>query len=572
MLCAALNKSYYHSTSSVPLAHVTTKDMLDYVVQRTPDKEAYVFPLEKVRLTFAELKRQVDALGTKFICIGLRRGDILGILSSCAPDYILVQHAAAQIGVILARLNIGMPNSTLQTAILKSECVALLVGADDDNVHKQIMQIIPDLKTTASEILQVRDKSKLRLLFTNLAGSQDRWNSKDNTNIGKIDPSNSKQLLEETSKCVEFGDLYTILYTSGSTGPIKGTLHSQASHQNLYMMCADRYGWTNDDVLLATCTSLSHGSSEMFLIAPLILGMTSVILSPGANIEDNVALIQHERCTALFATYPSLNNLLHHGNTNQYDCSSLRYIVTSAAAIPQDFIKKINKLFHAKVLNTYGSSEALFISGRDLIASENEVIDKVGRPFGHTEVKIVNENGGIVPINTLGELLVRSNFLFYSYINDEDKTRQVKSVDGWYRSGDIAKINNNGYITIVGRRQDIIMKGGQTMYYSSLVESLLSHPNVKAAYIVPVPDEELQEDFCACVSLIGDIPLSGHELKKFYSSNISMDIHVPKHVMVFDHFPKTSTGKIDPKSLSLEVFEKLSLDKDWLVHGRQTYS
>ncbi|XP_002731139.1 medium-chain acyl-CoA ligase ACSF2, mitochondrial-like [Saccoglossus kowalevskii] len=544
--------------------------MLNTVVKKTPDKVAFIFPVEKIHLTFAELQNQVTALGTGLLCFGLKRGDTLGIFSSSAPEYILVQFAAALIGVVLARFHIGLPNNMLKNAIIKSECVALVVGAKNDEVYKQLEEIVPDLKASDFKILQNNGKSKLQSIITNVAASQDKWKSIDDImDIGRTNPEKGKRLLEETSKMLEFGDLYTIFYTSGSTGPLKGTLHTNVTNQNMYMVFADRYGWTNNDILLSACHSLSHIASEMSHIAPLILGMTSVILSPGTNIEDNVAVIQDERCTALFSTYPGLYKMLHYGNIDQYDCSSLRYILTGASTIPPDFIRKVSTIFQAKVLNAYGSSEAGLVSGRDIIASENEVIDKVGRPIGHTEVKIVNQNGGIVPINTLGELLVRSNFLFRSYINDEVKTRQVKSVDGWYKSGDTAKINCNGYITIVGRRQDIIIKGGQTMYYSSLVESLLSHPNVIAAYIVPVPDEELQEDFCACVSLIGNISLSADELKTYYSSNIGMSDYIPKYVIIFNDFPKTLVGKIDQKTLCLEAFRKLGLDEDWLMHGRQ---
>ncbi|XP_002737926.1 medium-chain acyl-CoA ligase ACSF2, mitochondrial-like [Saccoglossus kowalevskii] len=569
-MSTTLSKSYYHATSSVSLSAVTTRDLLDSVAKKTPEKEAYIFPVEKVRLTFEELQRQVCTLGTGLLSIGLKRGDTLGIISSCAPEYIMVQLAAAYIGVVLARFHVGLPNSLLKSALLKSECVALVVGANNDDVYNQLELILPDLKTSHAETLQTDEKSKLQRIITNVEASQGRWKSiYDIMNLCKKDSENGKQRLEETSKMVEFGDPYTIFYTSGSTGPLKGTLHSHMAIQNIYMMCADRYEWTNDDILLSACSSLSHATSEMSHIAPLILGMTSVILSPGAKIHDNVSVIQNEHCTVLFSTYPGLYNLLHHGKINEYDCSSLRYVMTSASTIPTDVIQKVSSIFQAKVLHTYGSSEALFVSGRDITADEKEIIDKVGRPFGHTEVKIVNEYGKIVPINTQGELLIRSNFLFRYYIHDEDKTKQVMSVDGWYTSGDLAKIDRNGYIKIAGRSQDVIMKGGKTMYYASLVESLLSHPNVKAAYIVPVPDEELQEDFCACVSLIGDTSISSDDLKDFYKANIGIPAYIPKYVMVFDDFPEMLTGKMDQKMLTLEVFTRLGLNKEWLVHGRK---
>ncbi|XP_002739634.1 medium-chain acyl-CoA ligase ACSF2, mitochondrial-like, partial [Saccoglossus kowalevskii] len=570
MLTAKINKSYYHSTSNVPLAAVTVKDMLDSVVEKIPDKEAYVFPVEKIRLTFAELQRQVNALATGFINMGLKRGDTLGILSSRATEYVLVQLAAAQIGVILARFHIGLPHSMLENVILKSECVALVVGDNHDDVYNQLMKIIPDLKTTDSGLLPMTGKSKLQFIITKVAASGGRWKSIDDImNKSNMDPEKDKKLLEETSKMVEFGDLYTIFYTSGSTGPLKGTLHSNEALQNIYMMCGDRYGWTKDDILLSACPSLSHVAADVAHTTPLVLGLTSVILSPGANIQDNVSVIHDERCSLLFATYPGLYNMLYSGNVEQYNCNSVRHILTGASIIPADFIQKISTIFQAKVLNTYASSEALAVSGIDPTDDGKGSFDNVGRPFSHTEVKIVDTNGKIVPINTLGDLFIRSNYVFRSYIHDEDKTKKVKSVNGWYKSGDIAKINSNGYITVVGRNQDIIMKGAQTMYYASLVESILSHPNVKAAYIVPVPDKELQEDFCACVSLNGNTVLSGDELRDFYVANIAMKDYIPKYVMVFNDFPKNATGKIDQIALSQEVFISLGLDTDWLVHGRK---
>nr|XP_002736537.1 PREDICTED: acyl-CoA synthetase family member 2, mitochondrial-like [Saccoglossus kowalevskii] len=566
----AMNKSYYHSTSSVPLVAATTGDMLDLFARKTPHKEAYIFPVEKIRLTFADLHRQVNALATGFLCVGLKRGDTLGILSSCAPEYILVQMAAATIGVILARFHIALPNDKLKNSMLKSECVALVIGTTDGDVYKRLEQIIPDLKKSGSGILQTKEL-KLQQIITNVSAAQGRWKSIDQImKLGDVDPEGGQKLLEETRKMVEFGDLYTVFYTSGTTGPSKGTLHTYLANHNVYIMSADRFGWTTDDILLSANPSLSHCNSEIAHIVPVILGMTSVIISPGANVRDTMTAIQDERCTVLFSGYRSLYNLLHHDNIDQYDYSSLHSILTGGTTLAPDFIKNISTLFQARVLIIYGSSETLCTSGRYVTLKEKEVIDTVGRPLGHTEVKIVNENGRMVPFNTLGELLIRSNFIFRSYIQDEEKTKKAKSIDGWYKPGDIAKINSNGYITIVGKTEDVIVKGGNTMYYAILLDYILSHPNVKAACIVPVPDDEFQEDFCACVCLIEEATSSScDELKDFYIRNNDTYNCIPKHVMIFDDFPELPSGKIDQKSMSRDVFARLNLNEDWLEHRVQ---
>lgn len=247
-------------------------------------------------------------------------------------------------------------------------------------------------------------------------------------------------------------------------------------------------------------------------------------------------------------------DMLTHLSKDNYNLSSWKEVLIGASPIPENLLKNLRENFGVAVFIIYGLTETTCMISMDV---ENKS-PSAGKLLENSEVKIIDKDGNIVPIKTIGEIAYRSPYVFLGYWGDKEKTDEILDSARWLHTGDSGYMDENGCIFVTGRIKDMIIRGGENIYPQEVEDFLLSHPNIKEVYVVGVPDSRLGEELCACVLLKNDQKLTEQEIQKFCSDKISY-FKIPRYILFFESFPKTESGKIQKYILRKECIDKLKL-------------
>jgi fatty-acyl-CoA synthase len=520
--------SYAHGVCDVPLLGETIGANLARTVSRFPDREALVDVAGGRRWTYGQLSAEVDALARALLALGVAKGDRVGIWAPNLPEWVFIQYATARIGAILVNINPAYRTSEL-AYVLRQAGIRTLVAAErfkTSDYRAMVEQVRPECPA-------------LRDVF--FVGTQD-WDallSRASTVDGAA--------LAEREATLSFDDPINIQYTSGTTGFPKGATLSHHNILNNGYFVARTQRWTHADRVCVPVPFYHCFGMVMGNLGATSHGACVVIPAPSFEPAATLRAVATERCTVLYGVPTMFIAELGEPDFAGYDLSSLRTGVMAGSPCPVEVMKRvIADMGMTEVTICYGMTETSPVSTQTRPDDDLERrVSTVGSVHPHLEVKIVDPAIGLlVPRGTPGELCTRGYSVMLGYWKMPDRTAEAIDAARWMHTGDLAVMDDAGYVSIVGRIKDMVIRGGENVYPREIEEFLYTHPDIVDAQVIGVPDERYGEELMVWVRLRDGAPaLTAEALREFCTGKLA-HYKIPRYVKIVESFPMTVTGKV----------------------------
>ncbi|KAG1653812.1 Acyl-CoA synthetase family member 2, mitochondrial [Nymphon striatum] len=553
--------SYDHRVSDTPLRYETYCDVLDRAVEKFPDRPAITSFHQRITKTFHEFHNDVTSLAAGIVSLGLSKGTKVAVLSPNNYEWIASQYALAYAGLVMTTINPALTEPEICYAINKSKSEAVIIAEcyKTTNYINLMKNIIPNLDDFDNAHIRSEKLPSLKHIITmQPTVSKSTFSLNELSNRGG--EKEYKVKLEKIRKYIQPDDPVNIQFTSGTTGKPKGVVLSHYSLINNADCCVKAFKLTEKDsiclpVPLFHCFGCVLGTTAMALSCSKIV-LPSSTYSPKEVLEA----IDQEKCTVLYGSPTMFTDFVNHPDFKKYHYSSLRGGIMAASICPMKLLKTIHDDMNMKdVCVAYGTTEnSPLITMTDINDSLDIRCSTVGRTLGHIETKVIDSEGRIVKRGEKGELCARGFQVMLEYFEDDEKTKETLRKDRWYRTGDLATMDDDGYIRIVGRIKDMIIRGGENIYPSEIEEFLLTHPSIAEVQVFGVPDDRLGEIVCAWIKLKPDQNLSETAVKNFCSGKLAK-FKIPIHIRFVNTFPKVESGKIKKNDMTEAMMKELKL-------------
>ena len=542
---ASAQNSYVSGASERPLLGVTIGEQLDLTAARFPDNEALVVPHQGVRWRYGEFKERVDRLAAGLLALGLEPGDRIGIWSPNNSEWALTQFAAAKAGLILVNINPAYRLAELEYALNKVECRALVTAESfkSSRYIDMLRQLAPTLDRARPGALKAGKLPHLEIVVRLGAARGGGMYAFDE--VAERAGAAERRRLEALGRVLQFDDPINIQFTSGTTGFPKG---ATLSHHNIL-----NNGYFNGVALRLSDRDRVCIPVPLYHCFGMVMGNLmcaahgAAMVYPGEAFDPLAVLhtVEGERCTVLYGVPTMFIAELDHPEFARFDLSSLRTGTMAGSPCPIEVMRRVVGALHMEeVTIAYGMTETSAVSFQSAVDDPIERrVSTVGRVHPHVEVKIVDEEGKVVPRGVPGEILTRGYSVMRGYWNDEAKTAEAIDRAGWMHTGDRGTIDEDGYGNIVGRIKDMVIRGGENVYPREIEEFLYRHPKVQDVQVIGVPDEKYGEELCAWIRLRDGEDADADEIKAFCKERIA-HFKVPRYVKFVDGFPMTVTGKV----------------------------
>lgn len=538
--------SYTSATSDIPLLGLTVGDMFDRTVEKYPDHPGLISRHQNVRLTYHELQIQANQCAKGLMQLGVRKGQRIGIWSPNRAEWCITQFATSKIGAILVNINPSYRLQELEYVLNQSGCSALVIAPlfKSSNYTEMVSMLAPELQECEPGKLKAAGLPELttviRLGSEKIAGMF-TWDE-----LMEAGNAVSDERLQEEQRKQEFDDPINIQYTSGTTGFPKGATLSHHNILNNGYFVAHLQNFTHEDrvcipVPLYHCFGMVMGN-----LACITHGATMIYPTEGFEPLAVLETVQEERCTALYGVPTMFIAELDYPDFASFDLTSLRTGVMAGSPCPVEVMKKVISLMHMREVEIcYGMTETSPVSTQTRIDSPlDKRVGTVGLISPHLEIKIVDPvTGQVVPVGQSGELCTRGYSVMLGYWNNEQATAEAIDKARWMHTGDLATLDAEGYINIVGRIKDMIIRGGENVYPREIEEFLYTHPKVSDVQVIGVPDARFGEEIMAWVKVKPGEQVSEEELKDFCKGQIA-HYKIPRYIKFVDSFPMTVSGKI----------------------------
>jgi len=544
--------SYDHGVSDKKLLGETIGAFFDRAVETWRDREALVVRQQNVRWSWGELGRRVDDLAAGLLSLGLERGDRVGIWAPNRSEWTLAQFATAKAGLILVNVNPAYRRSELEYAMNKVECKALILA--------------PALKT--SNYLEITDDlvkaNKLpHLKHIVRLGSEKTPGMLNFDDVATAGGNAERMKLADLGPKLQFDDAINIQFTSGTTGHPKGATLSHHNILNNGYFVAEGLKLTPADRLCIPVPLYHCFGMVMGNLGCLTHGATMVYPAEAFDPLATLQAVAEERCTALFGVPTMFIAQLDHPEFARFDLRSLRTGIMAGSPCPIEVMKKVQSQMNmGEVTIAYGMTETSPVSTQ--CATDDPVerrVSTVGQVLPHIEIKIVDPEGKAVPRGETGEFCTRGYSVMKGYWNDAEKTRDAIDEAGWMRTGDLATMDEEGYVNIVGRLKDMVIRGGENVYPREIEEFLYSHPKIQYVQVIGVPDPRYGEEICAWIKLKAGQTATPEEIREFCKGQIA-HYKIPRYIEFVPEFPMTITGKIQKFVMREQTIKKLGLKKE----------
>jgi fatty-acyl-CoA synthase len=533
--------SYVHGLGTTPLLGETLGENLRRTVERWGEREALVVLSQGYRATWRQLWDETTRVARGLLALGVGKGDRVGLWSPNRSEWVITQYAVARIGAILVNLNPAYKTAELRYALTQSGTRVLLLAARFR--QSDYKQMLASVRADCPELVHA------------LVLDED-WEA-----LGARGEGVSDTVLAEREAALQFDDPINIQYTSGTTGFPKGATlsHHNVLNNGFFVGEALRLG-PEDRVCVPVpfyhCFGMVMGN-----LACSSHGATLVI--PGEAFEPLAVMraVRDERCTALYGVPTMFIAELDHPRLSEFDFSSLRTGIMAGSPCPIEVMKQVqSRLNMREVTICYGMTETSPVSTQSAL---DDPLDKrvttVGRVHPHLEVKIVHpDTGAVVPRGTPGELCTRGYSVMLGYWNNPEATAHALDAAGWMHTGDLATLDDEGYVKIVGRIKDLIIRGGENIYPREVEEYLHTHPAISEAQVIGVPSTKYGEEVMAWVKLKPGAGLTPEQLTAFCTGHIST-FKIPRYWKLVEEFPMTVTGKIQKFRMREQAVEELGL-------------
>jgi len=533
--------SYSSGTSDVALLGDTIDANLAKAAARYPDRDAVVECSTGRRLSYAELDAAVDGLTRGLLAHRLQAGDRVGIWAPNCIDWMLAQYATARVGVILVNINPAYRSHEL-AYVLKQSGVSVLFsatehkGSDYRAMVDEVAGDCPDLR----EVIYLDEPSWDRLL-----------------DDGRSVPVSD---VRAVSDGLDSDDPINIQYTSGTTGFPKGATLTHHNILNNGYLVGEGCSYTEQDRICVPVPFYHCFGMVMGNLAAISHGSCVVIPAAGFDPAATLRAVAEERCTSLYGVPTMFIAELALADFADYDLSSLRTGIMAGSPCPVEVMKRVISEMHmAEVTICYGMTETSPVSTQ---TRPDDSLDRrtatVGRVHPHVEVKVIDPaTGRQVPRGSTGELCTRGYSVMRGYWNSPDQTAEVL-VNGWMHTGDLAVMDSEGYLAIVGRSKDMVIRGGENIYPREVEEFLYSHPDIEDVQVVGVPDAKYGEELLAAVRLRGGATLTEDAVRDYCRGRLA-HYKVPRYVRFVSEYPMTVTGKIQKFKIRDAAMAELGL-------------
>lgn len=550
--------SYAQGASEPALITQTLGEFFDAMVARQPEALALVSRHEGQRLSYAQLQQQANQLASALLLSGLAPGDRVGIWSHNNVAWVLMQIATAKVGLILVNINPAYRTSEVEYALNLVGCQALVT--------------MPRFKTSEYlAMLRELGAAKLPLLkniwWIDAPGSADEAAmdiplARFSALCASGDAADAR--LAQVQRLLHATDPINIQFTSGTTGFPKG---ATLTHRNIL----------NNGFFIGECMKLTPADRlcipvPMYHCFGMVLGNLACLTHGSAIVYPNdgfdalltLEAVQAEKCTGLHGVPTMFIAELDHPRFAEFDLSSLRTGIMAGTACPIEVMKRVVEQMHlSEITIAYGMTETSPVSCQSSTDTPLERrVSTVGTVQPHLEVKIVDpESGATVARGQSGELCTRGYSVMHGYWGDAAKTREAIDEEGWMHTGDLATMDDEGYVNIVGRIKDMVIRGGENIYPREIEEFLYRHPKVQDVQVVGLPDRKYGEELCAWVIAKPGQQLSEDEVRAFCKGQIA-HYKVPKYIRFVSEFPMTVTGKIQKFRIREQMADELGLVAD----------
>ncbi len=544
-MSTGLRKSYVHGGGHTPLKGTTVDRVLDRAAEKWPDKEALVVVDQGVRLTYRQLRDKARRLAAGLLSLGLEPGDRIGMLATNRAEWLITQFGTAYGGFILVNINPAYRAPELEYALHKVSCRGLITEAqfkssDYIAMVQELRPRLPELSVVVRLGDEITDGT---VNFDAVVGRADKQS------LARVDAITAS---------LDFDDPINIQFTSGTTGAPKAATLTHHNIVNNASMSASILRFTEQDKLCIPVPMYHCFGMVLGTLLCSTSGATMVFPSAGFEAKAVLAAIESEGCTALHGVPTMFFAMLDDPEFGRYEVSTLRTGIMAGAPCPVALMKEVmNDLHMPEITIGYGMTETGPLATQTLPDDPIELrVGTVGKALPNTEIKIVDEDGHIVSRGEPGELYTRGYCVMRGYWGDPENTAESIDTGGWMHTGDVATMDDDGYVRIVGRSKDMLIRGGENIFPREIEEFLYHHPKIDQVEVIGVPDEKFGEEIAACILLAEGETATADEIRDFCRGKLA-HFKIPRYVKFVDEFPMTVTGKVQKFILREQLTQEL---------------
>ncbi|GHV67177.1 fatty-acyl-CoA synthase [Bacteroidia bacterium] len=517
--------SYAHGASDIPLKGETIGENLRKIVEKFGDREALVVVEQNYRASYKEFWEQTTALAKGLMAYGIKRGDRVGVWAANRFEWVLMQYATPRIGAVMVNINPAAKTNDLQYVLGQSR-IDLLVAAPcfrQTDYVDLLNRVRPHCGYPKRTVIMGQDWERMIRAGEKITDAE----------------------LAEREKSLQFDDPINIQYTSGTTGLPKGATLSHHNVLNNGFFIGERMIYTENDRVCIPVPFYHCFGMVLGNMACTTHGACLVIVGESFDAEEVMKAVTKEKCTSLLGVPTMYIAQLEHPNFSKYDFSTLRTGIMSGSPCPIDTMRQVQSKMHMEQITVcYGMTETSPVSTQSYATDDIEKrVTTVGTVLPHVEIKIVDEQGNIVPRGVPGEFCTRGYSVMLGYWDNPETTASIIDQQRWLHSGDVATMDENGYITITGRIKDLIIRGGENISPRELEEFLITHESVADVYVIGVPSVKYGEEVMAWVKLREGYNVTQDDLLRYCKSQIAT-YKIPRYWKFVNDFPMTISGKI----------------------------
>jgi fatty-acyl-CoA synthase len=533
--------SYSHGTFDTPLLGDTIGAHFERTAARFADRPALVSRQQDVRMTYAQLDAAIDAVASALLRAGIEAGDRVGIWAPNCAEWVLVQYATAKVGAILVNVNPAYRTHELEY-VLRQSGVRLLFSASAFKTS--------DYAAMVDEVAPALGALERTVFF-----DRDEWGEFSGAAV-------DREAIASRMAGLAFDDPINIQYTSGTTGFPKGATLSHHNILNNGFFVTELLHLGPEDVTCLPVPFYHCFGMVMGNLGTLAHGGCVVIPAPAFDPGATLEAVAAEGVTSLYGVPTMFIAMLGHEGFDGFDLNSLRTGIMAGSPCPIEVMKKVVDRMHmTEVAICYGMTETSPVSTQTRVDDPLERrVSTVGRVAPHVEVKIIDSDTGlVVDRGVAGELCTRGYSVMLGYWEEADRTAEAIDRAGWMHTGDLATMDDDGYLNIVGRSKDMIIRGGENIYPREVEEFLYTHEGIADVSVVGVPDEKYGEELCAWVIARPDADLDADGVREFCRGRLA-HFKVPRYVVLVDELPMTVTGKVQKFKMRETSIERLGLE------------
>src|SRR5829696_1528229 len=543
---------------------LTVGGLVDLVAGRRPAEDALVYADRGLRYTYAEFKVVVEGCARALMALGIEKGDHVAVWGQNVPEWVTLQFATGKVGAVLVTINPAYKSHELKYVLEQSDAAALFLteGVGDADFLQILQGAVPDLAEAPDGELSIEELPFLKHVVLMGGEPPERLPATGFEEFLVRGEELSDEVLRERQASLDAEEVINMQYTSGTTGFPKGV---QLTHTNI----------VKNAFYIGECMELGPEDRvcipvPFFHCFGCVLGVLNTITHEatmvpveGFDPERVLQAVHEERCTAVLGVPTMFIAELEHPDFEGYETSSLRTGIMAGSPCPMEVMKKVVDVMGASEITiAYGQTESSPVITQTRTKDPLELrVSTVGRALPETEVRIVDvDTGEDCGPGQQGELWTRGYLVMKGYYKMEDRTREVIDEDGWLHTGDLAVMDENGYVRITGRAKDMIIRGGENVYPREIEEFLYTHPDISDVQVYGVPDEKYGEQVAAAIKKRQGSDLAEEDVREYCRENIAR-YKVPHYVDFVEDYPMTASGKIQKYKLREAAIERYGLER-----------